>query len=63
MEINERIKQYLVENGIKQSFLAKKMNMSKFTMSSLLNGKRKITAEELNDIGKALNVNPTIFLD
>lgn len=63
MTINEKIKKYLEEHGIKQSFLVEKTGMSNWTISNILNEKRKLTAPELREISKALNVDPNIFLE
>lgn len=61
MSINERLKQFLEERGIKQSYLVKKTNMTADAISRILAGKRKITAEELLLICEALHVDPRIF--
>jgi transcriptional regulator with XRE-family HTH domain len=61
MEINLKIKQCLEENGIRQEFLATKSNMSKVAISNIVNGKRKVAAEELKRIAKALNKDISFF--
>lgn len=63
MSVNERIKQYLEEHGIKQAFLVKKTGISKEKMSLILNKNRKLTAEELGTIANALGVDANIFLE
>lgn len=63
MKVNERIKIYLLEHGIKQNFIVEKTGMNKNIVSNLLNGKRKITADELSKISRALGVEPNIFLE
>lgn len=63
MTINEKIKQYLEEHGIKQAFLVEKTGISHYTISNMLNGKRDIKANELRMISKTLGVDPNIFLD
>lgn len=63
MSVNERIKQYLEEHGIKQSFLVKKTGIPKEKMSLILNKNRKLTAEELGTIANALGVDANIFLE
>lgn len=50
------IKKYLDENGIKYSFLSEKIGMPMNMLSPLLNGKRKMSAEEYFTICSALNV-------
>ncbi len=51
-----KIKQYLEERGIKQSFLRKKLGMSPSTCNAMLNGNRGISAEEYFKICDALGV-------
>ncbi len=63
MGVNEKIKQYLEEHGIKQSFLAKKTGISSDIISKIVLNQRNITANELGKISKALNVSADIFLD
>ena len=63
MKANEKIKTYLLEHGIKQNFIVENTGMNKNIVSNLLNGKRKITADELSKISRALGVKPNIFLE
>lgn len=62
MEVNEKIKKYLTEHGIKQSFLVEKGVMSRYALNAVVNGKRKITADELAKVANALQVDANIFL-
>ena len=62
MRIYERIKKYLDDNGIKQNEIAKRSNIPENTFSMILNGKRKLEADEALSILKALGVDAnTIF--
>ena len=63
MSVNERIKQYLEEHGIKQAFLAERTGIDQKKMSLILNKGRKVTAEELGTIANALGVDANIFLE
>lgn len=58
MYINNAIKTYIINNGIKQSYLSKKTNIPVDTLSKILNCKRKITAEEMLQICDALCIDP-----
>lgn len=58
-----RIKNYLIENGIKQSFLADKTGMSNSIISDICLGNRKIDCVEYYKICKALNVPFETFLE
>jgi len=59
----ELIKNYLDENGIKYSYVAHKAGISLTTFSTMLNNKRKISAEEFIDICVVLRVKPNYFAD
>lgn len=54
--LNEKIREYVVESGVKFSALAEKTHLSAATFSAMMNGKRKITAEDYFLICAALNV-------
>lgn len=54
--VYQAIKDYLVQKGISQSFVAKSLGISRQQLSASLNGKRGISAEEYIDICRALNV-------
>ena len=60
--VRDAIKQYLYENGIKQSYLAKKIGMSAPTLSALLNGKRSFEIEEYVSICNALELPFDFFM-
>lgn len=59
--IVENIRSYMRENGIKQEHVANKIGMSKQTMSAILNGNRKLIADEYVDICNALGVSTNKF--
>lgn len=61
--LGARIKKYLDDKGIKQSFLARKIGTYDSTMSDILSGKRNITAEEYYLICKALDVPMEKFVE
>ena len=52
MYINENIRNYLMENGIKQNHLSKKTGIEKNRLSYIVRSKTKLTAEELGAISK-----------
>ena len=62
MDVEQKIKEYLEENGISQARIGRKagLNLTKLNLS--LNGNRKITLEEYALICGALNVNTDFFL-
>lgn len=63
MNINERLNIYVNENGIKQAYIAKKTGLSTDTISKILNGNRRILANEFLQICSVLNIDPNIFRD
>ena len=54
--LGQKIKDYLTEKGIKQSFLAEKTGMTADAISSICNGSRNVGAIEYFKICKALGV-------
>lgn len=59
----KKIKEYLKENGISQTFVATKTGMSISILNAALNGNRKILAEEYFLICQALDVPLDTFVD
>lgn len=60
--VGKRIKNYLIENGIKQTFLAEKTGLSTMVISDICNKDRKIDVVEYEAICSALNVPLEKFL-
>jgi transcriptional regulator with XRE-family HTH domain len=60
--VGKRIKNYLIENGIKQTFLAEKTGLSTMVISDICNKDRKIDVVEYEAICSALNVPLDKFL-
>lgn len=61
--LGKKIKQYLNEKGLKQSYLSAKCGFPQPILSAMLNGERKITAEEYMNICHALDVDLSMFDD
>lgn len=61
--VGQRIKAYLTENGIKQSFLSEKTDIPDPILSKMLAEQRKITVEEYYSICQALKVQMPFFLN
>lgn len=59
--IRENVVSYVRRNGIKQVYLSKKTGMTTYAISSIMNGKRGIEADEYCAICKALNVSLDYF--
>lgn len=60
--VGQRIKAYLTNNGIKQSFLSEKTDISNSILSAILAGSRKIEIMEYYRICRALNVDMLTFI-
>lgn len=54
--LNQKIKTFMEERGIKQSFLKEHLGMTASTVNALLNGNRGISAEEYFKICDTLKV-------
>lgn len=61
--LGAKIKRYLDDNGIKQTYLAQKLGLFDSTVSDMLSGKRNITAVEYYKICKAINVPMEKFVE
>lgn len=59
--LGQKIKDYLKSVGVTQAFVSDKTKISQSTLSSMLNGERKILAEEYFLICKALNLDFAFF--
>lgn len=61
--VGTKIKKYLDDNGIMQSFLVKKTGLSAAAISDMCNGKRKIGCVEYYKICRALELPLETFLE
>lgn len=61
--IGGKIKIYLKDNGIKQSFVAEKSGLTESIISDICNEKRKVDVIEYYKICKALQVPLNYFLE
>ena len=61
--VGKRIKEYLKENGIKQTFVAEKSGLSNSVISDICTKGRKIDVVEYYKICKVLNVPLETFLE
>lgn len=63
MDAAKKIRQYIDENGLKQSYVAEKAGINNAVFNAILNGKTKLTVERLELISKALGKQPEFFLN
>ena len=61
--VEQRIKEYLDEQGITQVWLSRKTGLDINKLNAALNGKRRITLEEYEGICWALDVPADKFLE
>lgn len=61
MNIVEKLNKYVIDNDIKQIYIAQKTGLAEDTVSKMLNGNRRILADEFLLICTALNIDPNIF--
>lgn len=62
MEVNKKIKEYLKDRGISQTWLSIKTGIPYKTINDIVNGVVKVSAENLGKIASSLNVSADIFL-
>lgn len=58
MKVCDRLKLYINRNGLKQKNIAEKSGLTENQFSMILNGKRNVSADELEIICNAMNANP-----
>ena len=63
MDVGLKIKKYLDENGISQTFISKKTGIKLPKLNLALNGNRRLTFPEYEMICWALGVNTDRFLE
>lgn len=57
------LRQHILENGIKQNFVAEKVGMSPELLRRSLDGKRKLQADEFIAICNALSLDLSFFME
>lgn len=62
LELGEKLKQYLEDNGITQSHISRKTGINPVKLNLALNGNRKFTFSEYELVCGALKVDTNYFL-
>lgn len=62
-DAKEILTKLISDKGLKQNYVADKIGISEQSMSALVHGHKKFTADIAIQIGNVLNVSPNIFLD
>ena len=63
MRIYEKLKKYIDEKGIKQTYISEKTKIPANTLNMILNGKRKLEVEEFEIICLALEIKPRLIMN
>lgn len=63
MSVQSRISAYIKRMGITQTSISQKTGIRVDTMSALMNGKRKMSADEYELICKAIEKTPNDFIE
>lgn len=63
MEVGLKIKKYLEESGISQSYICRRTGISQPKLNLALNGKRRLTFDEYSLICGALGVSTARFIE
>lgn len=63
MQVYEAVKAYIDEHHMKQISVARAAGISNVTFNAILNGKRKMYAEDLRAICIALDVPADMFIE
>lgn len=61
MNIVEKLNEYVIENDIKQIYIAQKTGLDENAVSDMLNGNRRLLADEFLLICTSLDIDPNIF--
>lgn len=61
MNIVDKLNGYINQNGIKNTYISQKTGLTIETISEILNGDRRILADEFLLICTALDIDPNIF--
>ena len=62
-DANDVLEKIINDRGLKKNYLAKEIGLSASSMSALLHGNKKFTAEIALKLSKALNVPKDYFLN
>lgn len=63
MLVQERLAAYINDMGIKQTTICQKTGMANDTLSNILRGNRKLTADEFEGICLAIQKAPNDFMN
>ena len=63
MKVFQKMSEYINSNGIKQKYISEKTGIPENVISMILNGKRKMDADEFVEIVIALNLDANYFIN
>lgn len=59
--MHERVRAYVDANGLSRKLIAANMHISESRLSLILNGKRRMTVDDYENICKAIAIDPAKF--
>lgn len=63
MRVYEKVREYIDEQGLKQSAVAQKAGISDAYFNAMMSGKRTMYADDLKAVCLALNISPESFVE
>lgn len=63
MQVYQKVREYIENHYLKQKSIAEAAGIPNATFNAMMNGKRKLYAEELKAICCALNVSANTFIE
>jgi transcriptional regulator with XRE-family HTH domain len=63
MSVTQKVREYLEENKLTQTEVARMINMPYATFNAMMNGNRNMYPEELRALCIALKVPPEVFME
>lgn len=61
--MHDIVRSYIDRRGVSRKIVAANMGITESKLSLILNGKRRMTIEDYNDVCKAMAVDPRFFYD
>lgn len=63
MKVYQKMSEYINSNGIKQKYISEKTGIAENVISMILNGKRKMDADEFVEMVIALKLDANYFIN
>lgn len=63
MQVYEKVREYIESHGLKQKVVADSAGIPNATFNAMMNGRRRMYADDLRAICIALNTSATTFIE